>query len=142
LLRWARDFIWGNLDQGVSHFRKAINLGSSPGPGFDRSLIQFVTNQLMICEAEFDTPTQTTLTRLTKFMVDHNQAALARQLRANYWKNRAIQNFNSQKSSRLIPFMINAIAADPTYLMNRGALSMLYRSTISRLKDISWKQDS
>lgn len=127
LLNWARDFLWRRIDSGLQNFAEARSYGLEPHERF----LELLAGDLLNYESEFGSDAaQDALNRFVSHLINSGNSAGARKLTGNYRINMAFRQYTAGEHKKAIPNAFHAIRSDPSYLANRGVLSMLVQSTI------------
>jgi hypothetical protein len=125
LLKGTRAVIWGRPEDGRSHFARAVELRAE----VDESFMQSLAHQLLAYENEFGTEvTRAVVRELAPYITQVGGRRSARRLKGCYSVNQAFQSFHAGDYERVPGDVIQAVTNDPSYLMNRGVLSILVRS--------------
>lgn len=125
LMRWERDFFWDRVDSGSEKFEKALLYGVVP----DETFLNQMTGHLLDYEGEFGMEAAREVFELFIFhLTKSGKPAIGRKLKGIYMINRAFRDYKTGEHAKVIPSTIHAIGSDPSYLLNRGVLSMLLRS--------------
>ena len=127
LLRGARAMFWGRAHEGREHFTRAQFMGAK----IDRAFTGRLTSQLSHIRAEFGPrAAEEVLQTLLPHLKSIGNSSEARRLKGHYLINQAFEHHRNGQSAKVFGEVIRAISYDPTYLANRGVLSMLVRSFI------------
>lgn len=138
LLRWARDFLWGRRDSGKQNFEKSLSFDSYP----DGYFINWLSANLLNHETEFGIEiTNNTLDLFVSHLEKTGNSTISRKLKSNYLINHAFRAYHSGEYAKVVPSTLWAIGSDPSYLLNRGVLAVLFYSTIERLKRLFEKNE-
>lgn len=125
LLKGTRDIIWDRPEDGHAHFARAAELRAE----VDESFVQLVTHQLMGYEQEFGTEaTRAVIRKLAPYLMQVGGRRSARRLKGCYSVNQAFQSYHAGDYGRVPGRVTQAVINDPSYLLNRGILSILMRS--------------
>ncbi|MFN8487845.1 MAG: glycosyltransferase family A protein [Caldilineaceae bacterium] len=131
LLRGARDLLWGRTEQGVENFNKALALGAQP----DEPFLQRLTAQLLEYEAEFGREAaQKALGNLAVGLEKIGNPIQARWLQGHYSVNQAFREYRNGQYTKVPSAVLRAVTKDPSYLTNRGVISILARSTARAMR--------
>lgn len=129
LLKGIRAVIWDRADDGRRHFEQAARLQAP----LDEAFLSALTHQLLNYEAEFGpAAAQKLLHAFAPYLEKLGGRAGVRKLNSFYSVNRAFQSYHAGEYAQVPAKVFQAIAANPRYLANRGLLSILLRSTVSR----------
>lgn len=129
LLKGVRAFIWGRPEDGHNYFEQAIKAGAQVDDFFMGNLVY----QLQNYEAEYGTGVaQKIMMVLAPYLGEMDGRPFLRKLNASYSINRAFSDYQEGKLNSVPATVFQAITSDPKYLFNRGVLSILIRSSVSR----------
>ena len=126
LWKAIRATIWDRLDDARKYFRRAQELRSEA----DESLMRLTTYHLLGYEHEFGSEAVCrVLGNLQPFL---NQVARrsGNKLMGSYLVNRAFENYRSGSYKQVPGKVLQAWKSDPSFLTNRGVLSILLRSLV------------
>ena len=130
LLNWARDFMWGRIESGQQNFAEARSYGLEP----DARFLELLAGDLLNYEGEFGSDSaENVLDQFVSHLMTSGNSAGAHKLIGNYRINMAFRQHTAGEHKKVIPNALHAIRSDPSYLANRGVLSMLVQSTIGLL---------
>jgi len=130
LLKCIRAVIWDRPEDGNRHFEQAVRLGAS----IDDYFLDTLTQKLLDYRAEYGIEAaQEILSALTSLLQNLAGGNRIRSLVGNYLVNLAFQYYHKGEYAKTHKTVINAIGNDPKYLINRGVLSILSRSTFRLL---------
>lgn len=128
LIRGVRGIMWGQPEQGAMYLAKAAKLGAQ----LEEPFLRLVTDQLINYEAEFGAKAaRQKLYELGLGLEKVGQWRNVRWLKGCYSVNRAFQSYYAGAYARVPGQVMRAITNDPKYLLNRGVLSILFRSIFS-----------
>jgi glycosyltransferase involved in cell wall biosynthesis len=128
LLKGLRAILWERMAEGNVYFTRAKALNAE----IDESLLQTLAYQLMLIEREFGEETgHKAFQRFTPHLVQLGGWRTLRKLQGIYAINRAFLSFKTQKYGKVLTNVGWAVTSDPSYLGNRGVMSILARSLIS-----------
>ena len=128
-LKGARATMWDRNEDGNKYFEEAIRLGFR----IDKTLITQLASKLLDYEAEFgEDSAKKALQAWTPFVEQSGGKTSVRGLNGTYAANRAFQNYRMGEFGDIPGTVMRAVASDPKYLMNRGVLSVLLRSTVGQ----------
>lgn len=131
LLKWSRDFLWGRVDAGLQNLENARVHGSNP----DNSILKLITMNLLNHEEHFGVDAANdTIDRFVMHLHRTGNRTFARKLKSSYMINRAFREYRTGERTKVLSNVVGAIGSDPSYLINRGVLSMLFYSTLGHLK--------
>jgi glycosyltransferase involved in cell wall biosynthesis len=137
LLRGARAAIWGRSKDAQNHFKRALSLNAS----FDDYFLVWLTKKLHNYEEEYGIgSTQNILHVLEPYLKQLDGQMSISKLKGKYSANRAFYRFQKGDYNRVAISVMRAIINNPTYLFNRGIISIFLRSTLRRLANISFEQ--
>jgi glycosyltransferase involved in cell wall biosynthesis len=133
LLRWGRDFLWERVDSGVQNFEKACAMNLIP----DERFYNFIVTHLLNYESEFGS--EAALKKCELF-ISHlkkvGNTTGANKLKGIYMVNRSIRDYRVGEFGSAIPNALDAIRANPGFLINRGVLVILIRSIYMNLSGL------
>ena len=125
LWRGARAVIWGEAEDGRRHFARAAARGAE----IDEAFVQRLTYELLSYETECGAAAADGVRRaLLPFLKQVGGPAAVRAFNGCYAINRAFASYRDQRYREVPARVLRAVANDPRYLLNRGALSILARS--------------
>lgn len=125
LLRGGRDVMWGRFEEGDAHFMHAVVLRAQ----LDEHFLRVLSDQLLAYEIAFGAAeAQSVLQNLVPYLNKVGTDADVRWLKGCYSINQAFKSYHAGKYAKVPRMVIRAIANDPKYLANRGAMSALLRS--------------
>ena len=125
ILRGLGNIMWGRQDRGEKYLIQGAELGAK----VDEPLLRVLTAQLLNYEAEFGfEATQKLLYALSVELKKVGTQMDRRWLRGHYFINRAFRDYRNGQYQQVSSSVFQAISSDPTYLGNRGTLSILSRS--------------
>lgn len=129
LLRGVRAIMWGRAADGEEHFERAMALRAQ----IDEAFLRRLTAQLLDYETEFGfEATQKLLFTLSPYLEKVGNRSGVRWLKGHYLINQAFKSYQVGEYDRVPKKVFNALANDLSYLGNRGVLSILVRSIISK----------
>ena len=127
LLRGTRAMMWGRTEDAREHFRQAAACRAQ----LDESCLRNLAAQLISYEAEFGFDAADKVLRNLSFHLEQiGDRSQVRWLRGCFLINLAFRNYRAGKHSRVPRDVARALASDPQYLVNRGVLSILFRSIV------------
>jgi glycosyltransferase involved in cell wall biosynthesis len=127
-IKGARAVMWDRPEDGRRYFEQAVERGAQ----FDESFMSLVTQYLIDYETEFgESAAQKKLRALSPYLEKLGGRASVRKLVGCYAVNRAFQSYRAGEYSQVPARIIPAVANEPRYLLNRGVLAVLLRSTIA-----------
>ena len=125
LLKGLRTMIWGEQTDAEIYLETAIKKGAD----IDAQAMGMFSDELLSCEVEVgDIKSREVLNNLSQVLLKLKKKRDARLLIGSYAINRAFRKFHNKKYDVVPKDIVRAIKADPKYLLNRGALSVLLRS--------------
>jgi glycosyltransferase involved in cell wall biosynthesis len=124
-IKGARAVMWDRPADGRRYFEQAVECGAP----LDESFVSLVTQYLLDYEIEFGaSAAERKLRALSPHFDKLGGRANVRQLVGCYAVNRAFQSYRAGEYCRVAGSIVAAIVNDPTYLANRGVLSIFLRS--------------
>jgi glycosyltransferase involved in cell wall biosynthesis len=127
LMKGARAVIWNRPEDGQRHFEQAARLKAS----IDESYLRYLTHHLLDFETEFGgTSTQYILKTLAPYLKALGGQESVRHFIGTYTVNRAFTRYRTGKFTEVPKTVLQAVLQDPSYLSNRGVLSIFLRSII------------
>jgi len=130
LLKGARAVLWGRHEDGYRYFKQANNLGAHA----DEYFLGTLTKKLLDYETEFGIDAvQNIFHTLNSLLPGLAGRTNVRLIIGNYYINRAFRYYHAGEYADAQMMVMYAISKDPRYLVNRGALSILGRSTLKML---------
>jgi glycosyltransferase involved in cell wall biosynthesis len=125
LTKGSRSIIWGRLIDGKYYLEKAKNLGAH----VDETYVSSITDKLINYEHEFGTgSTQEIIRMLEPHLEQIGGRRAVKWLKGSYLINSAFCDYHAGKYSSVQKNVLSAITNDPSYLTNRGVISILFRS--------------
>ena len=132
LYQGTRAIIWGRQEDGKSHFSQAVNMKAE----IDESFLRQLTHQLLGYNIEFGSEaTFKVMNQLIPHIKEVGGRSNTRSLKGFYAINKAFQNYHLGNFKETIQNTVQAILYNPTYLSNRGVLSILSHSLIGSVKN-------
>jgi glycosyltransferase involved in cell wall biosynthesis len=129
LEKGVRAFIWGRGLDGKRYLAQA----REQGVRIDELFLMKLTYHLANYEHEFGVEARLeVLTKLAPHLENVDGKGAIRRLMGNFLLNDAFRDYDEGKYDLVPRKVISAVANDPTYLMNRGAISILLRSSFGR----------
>jgi hypothetical protein len=127
LIRGVRALLWGRDQAGKSHFEKAAQCQAQIGWGF----LRWVSAQVVSYEAEFGaTSAWQAMDKLYAHLNKYENQDAARKLRGYYCADAAFRAFASRKFTQVPRAVMRTFYYEPSYLLNRGMVKMLFKSLI------------
>lgn len=129
LNKGIRNIIWGRTDTGKSQLQKAIQLGAT----WDERSHQRLIHQLLGFENEFGRQiTEEIIDELVPFIGSLRNRKSARRVVGSYSLNLAFRDYFSHDYQPVPAEVTRALINDPTFIANRGVLSIFFRSLLSK----------
>jgi glycosyltransferase involved in cell wall biosynthesis len=129
LLRGTQAVMWGRLDDGQHHFARASDLAAE----IEESYLRMLVAQLLDYEKEFGTEaTEEVVQALVPYLKSIGGQSSVRWLKGCYLINCGFRSYQRGERDKVPQTIIRAIANDPTYLTDRGAMAVLFRSLMNR----------
>lgn len=125
LIRGMQAVFWDNKEWGHSSVARAAELGAQ----VDNTLIDDLTYQLMAYKNEFGELAVQKVVQNLSAALQQLGSQNARRLKANYNINQAFKSYRDREYDQVAAKVIQALRHNPKYLLNRGVMAMLYRST-------------
>ena len=130
LLKGARSVMWDRLENGRRYFEQAARLGAH----IDDYFLNTLTKKLLDYKVEFGAEaSQEILNTLTPFLQNLAGGTRIRSLIGNYLINLAFQYYRNGEYTKTHRTVVSAIKNEPKFILNRGVLSILGRSTLRLL---------
>jgi hypothetical protein len=128
LLKGTRAVIWGRTQEGHDYFERAIAQAAEIDDDYSRHL----TTQLLAYETEFGLDAaRNVLESLFPYLEKTRNRAQVRWLKGYYSINQAFRNYRAGKYAQVPRQVVHALANDPKFVVNRGVLSILFRSLVA-----------
>jgi glycosyltransferase involved in cell wall biosynthesis len=125
LLKGLRAVMWERMAEDNVYFTRTKALNAE----IDELFLQTLAYQLMLFEREFgEGAGHKALQRFTPHLVQLGGWRTLRKLKGIYAINRAFLSFKTQKYGKVLTNVGWAVTNDPSYLGNRGVMSILARS--------------
>lgn len=124
LWKGIRAVLWGREADGRAHFARAVEWKA----GLDDALMQLATYHLLGYEKEFGTDAVIRALSALSPLINQVAGRGGDRLEASYLVNRAFERYRSGKYGKVPGMVLRACGKDPSYLMNRGVLSIFLRS--------------
>jgi hypothetical protein len=125
LWKGTRAVLWNRPQAGAAHFARAGELCAE----IDNPFIGFVTQHLLNYAQEFGAEAAASaIDRLMPHFAQIGGRRSANRLRARYLVNRAFQAYRAGDYTEVPGEVVRGVASDPSYLGNRGLISILVRS--------------
>lgn len=134
LLRGLSNILWDRLARGCADFSRSAGLGIT----LDKLFLQEATEQLLNYEARFGAEAaQSAFQKLIRSLQQSGLSAGARWLYGCYSINVAFQYYRNRQYADVPLTVVRALLRDPLYLLNRGVIAILVRSTVHVLRPSS-----
>ncbi|MEZ4867710.1 MAG: glycosyltransferase family A protein [Caldilineaceae bacterium] len=131
LLRGLSNVLWGRQARGCADFTCAARLGVT----LDKVFLHEATVQLLNYEARFGAAVaQNTFQKLIRALRQSRLSTGARWLYGCYSINVAFRYYRNRQYTDVPLTVVRALLRDPLYLLNRGVVAILVRSTIHLLR--------
>jgi len=121
--------MWGRDDDGQARFSRAAELHA----GVDEALIQLITYHLLGYEIEFGADAVLKVLSILRIQINRVAAHGGDRLESSYLLNRAFAMYRLNDYKRIPAIVFRVWKNDPSYLKNRGVLSVFFRSMARRL---------
>jgi glycosyltransferase involved in cell wall biosynthesis len=132
LTRGVRNALWSSNEMAEAYFVQAAQLGAT----LDEAFIEDTIARLLRYETEFGREaTQVALHNLTKCLRHVMTRRNISRLSAGFWATQAFNAYDEGGYSAVVPCVLRAIAYEPTYLTNRGMISISIRSMLPPLRN-------
>jgi glycosyltransferase involved in cell wall biosynthesis len=130
LQKGIRNILWGRYERGATWFEKALNWKAR----LDRSILLKLANQIGDIEAEFGKErARDIFSHISPCIEKIGGKSAVRWLDSTLSFNRALSHYQDGKYTRVPMDVGRAFTADPRYLSNRGAWSILMRSVLNQV---------
>ncbi len=130
LWKGIRAVMWDRVEHGRAYFRRAAELKAT----VDESLMQLTTYHLLGYEHERGSDaTLKVLSNLRPFL-NQLTGRGGDKLEGSYLVNRAFENYRTGEYKKVPGRVLQAWRRDPSYLSNRGVLSIFVRSLVKGLR--------
>lgn len=126
MIRGFEDVMWNREREGRTLFEHAIKLDAV----IDHSFLDFVVYQLLGYEIEFGSDKVLALVERLKPYLNKVSDRSGDKLEASYLVNGAFQQYRNGKFKDVPRTVIRAWMRNPSYLANRGVLSIFVRSML------------
>lgn len=124
LWKGIRAVLWGREEDGRARFARALERNA----GLDDALMQLATYHLLGYEKEFGTEAAMTVLSDLRSQLNRVTKGGGDKLESSYLVNRAFERYRSGKYEKVPSMVLRAWGKDPSYLTNRGVLSIFLRS--------------
>lgn len=124
LWKGIRNIMWGREENGRVCFARAVERNA----GIDDALMQLATYHLLGYEKEFGTEAVMTVLSDLRPQLNRVTKGGGDKLESSYLVNRAFERYRSGKYGKVPSMVLRAWEKDPSYLTNRGVLSIFLRS--------------
>lgn len=129
LLKGLHTMVWGKREDAEIALLIAIKKGAH----IDDTALNMLSDELLNYEAEFGSEaTQKIVDQLSGLLSKTDRKSESKTLVSFYTLNRAFRNFHSGIFENVPADVIRAVRADHKHLLNRGVLSIFFRSLFSR----------
>lgn len=129
LWRGIRAMIWGREADAHAHFVRAVEKKAV----IDTSFMQLATYHLLGYETEFGTDAVMRVLSALSPLINQVAGRGGDRLEASYLINRAFDGYRDGAYKRIPAMVMRAWRKDPSFLMNRGVLSIFLRSLVKNL---------
>lgn len=124
-VRGLRALIWDRPEDAGRYLSRGADLGFQ----VDESFIQQVTHELLGYEmAHGSDATKAMISKFSSSLVKFLDKTSLHWLRGSYWVNVASQNYHDGWLGKVAGNILSAIASRPKYLLDRGVMSILFKS--------------
>lgn len=131
LLKGLHTMLWGEKEEAGVNLQIAMEKGAI----IDSQAMNMLSEELLTYEDELGgVAAAGVIDVLYNLLSKYAERKNARFLVSFYAINRAFRNFDNKKYDVALGDVIKAIKTDPKYLLNRGALSVLFRSFLGQMK--------
>lgn len=130
LIRGFEDVMWNREWEGRIHIERAIELDAV----VDHSFVDLVVHQLLGCEIEFGPDEVLAVVERLKPYLNKVTSRSGDKLEASYLVNGAFRKYRNGKFKDVPGDVLRAWKRDPSYLTNRGVVSILLRSVIKAVR--------
>ena len=129
LMKGAQAIIWSRFEEG----RRLFDRAAARHACVDSRFVQNTTYELLGFQQEFGVEaTQQIIADLATALTNAGFRSGGRRLRGCYSANRGFRSFEIGDSAPARRHLLEAIANDPSYLLNRGVLATLARSVTGK----------
>ena len=126
LIRGAQASMWDRPAEGRRYFAQAAEAGAQ----VDESFIQSLTRQLLSYQRAFGVEaTEEVIANLVPCLEEVGNRS-GQRLKGSYSVNQAFWNYQTGVYGQVPKKVVQAITNDPKYMLNRGVLAILLRSTL------------
>lgn len=127
LMRGVRALLWDRPEDARMYLSRAADYSIR----FDDSTVQKVTHELLGYElAHGEAAAARALERLVAAVKQVVGRRCARKLRADFWMNKAMSDYQAGRSATVPRTLSTAILNHPRYLLNRGVVSVMAKSVL------------
>jgi hypothetical protein len=130
LWKGIRAVMWGREEAGRAHFARAVECKAC----IDDSLMQLTTYHLLGYETEFGTDAVMRVLSALSPLINQVASRGGDLLEASYLINRAFENYHRGEHKKIPGMVFRAWRKDPSFLMNRGVLSIFIRSLVKTVR--------
>lgn len=125
LIKGTRDLLWGRAAQAESNIAAAMEMGAE----MDRLFVEALTEQLLNYQAIYGSSAgQKALERMVVSIQRHLPQRQVRRFVACYSINSAFRSYNTSAYREVTSQVATAVVNSPLYVLNRGVLSIFFRS--------------
>jgi GT2 family glycosyltransferase len=128
LWKGIRAAIWGRDQAALHHFDRACALRAPT----DERLMQLTTYHLLGYETEFGAQAVRRVLDTLTPLLNRLEKRAGDKLQGSYLINRAFQRYHAHDYPDVPSLVLRACRSDPSYLSNRGVLSIFVRSLLKR----------
>lgn len=126
LIRGFEDVMWGRVEQGKDLFKEAARYHAA----VDDAYIGLIVHQLSGYEIEYGVDAVLDLVKKLKPFLNTISKRCGDELEASYLVNGAFRKYQNGKFNDVLGSVLRAWLRDPSYLINRGVVSIFFRSMI------------
>lgn len=131
LLRGCRAVMWERSAEGKSHLGSFSRLHGS----VDATFIRQLCSQVYSYEREFGPESaDRVIHNLSLSMDEIRQSEAARLFKGEYFINKAFRKFGGGEYSKVPGVVLQSLIQNPSHLLNRGVLKILFNSVVHFLK--------
>jgi GT2 family glycosyltransferase len=130
LWKGIRAIIWGREEDGRSHIACAIDLHAR----MDDSITQLATYHLLGYEEEFGIDRTMNIISNLVPLLNRIKKHGGNELQASFFVNRAFDDYHEGQYRGVPNKVLRAWTVDPSYLLNRGVMSIFFRSIKKGIK--------
>ena len=131
LLKGLHSMIWSKKHEAEVDLRTSIQMGAK----IDAEALNMLSDELLNYESELGgAMDRKVIDSLSQLLRQLDKRDSARFLVGFYAINKAFRNYHKREYQSVPGNVLQALKADPRYLLNKGALSVLLRSLFWRIK--------